>query len=210
MHEEQRFVEVFADVGCPFTHLGLRRFVDERAARGREDVRLLVRAWPLEIVNGTPLDPVFIAEEIDDIRAQVAPDAFAGFRPEAFPASSLPAMTLAALAYEESLALGERVSLELRDLLFEQGIDIASVEVLVDLAGRLGLAVTPGSFDDPGRVTADHAEGVARGVVGSPHFFTPSGAFFCPALDVHRDGQGHLRIHADPQGFDAFLQSCFA
>ena len=55
-------VEVFADVLCPFTHVGLPRFVDRRRALGRADVTLQVRAWPLEIVNGQPLDPPFIAE----------------------------------------------------------------------------------------------------------------------------------------------------
>ena len=66
-------IEVFADVACPFTHVGLRRFADRRAELGRHDVTLRVRAWPLEVVNGQPLDPRFIAEEIEDIRQQVAP-----------------------------------------------------------------------------------------------------------------------------------------
>ena len=93
-------VEVYADVACPFTHVGLRRFVERRAELGRDDVPLWVRAWPLEIVNGEPLDPHFIAEEVDDIREQVAPTLFAGFVERSFPASSLPALTLAAAAYE--------------------------------------------------------------------------------------------------------------
>ena len=85
-------VEVFADVACPFTHVGLRRFVERRAELGRGDVTLWVRAWPLEIVNSEPLDPHFIAEEIDDIREQVAPTLFAGFVEGSFPASSLPGL----------------------------------------------------------------------------------------------------------------------
>ena len=198
---------MFADVAGPFTHVGLRRFVDRRAELGREDVTLRVRAWPLEVVNGEPLDPHFIAEEVDDLRAQVAPTLFAGFREQAFPATSMGALALAAAAYDEDPAAGEHVSIELRDLLFEQGVDIAEHEVLARLAAELDVAV---DLDDPGRVLADHAEGVARGVIGSPHFFTPSGGFFCPALDVHRDDAGHLRITADPEGFDRFLASCFA
>ena len=50
-------LEVFADVCCPFTHVGLRRIVRRRAELGRDDVVLVVRAWPLELVNGVPLDP---------------------------------------------------------------------------------------------------------------------------------------------------------
>jgi hypothetical protein len=49
-----RLVEVFADVGCPFAHVGLRRFVERRDELGRDDVVLWVRAWPLELVNARP------------------------------------------------------------------------------------------------------------------------------------------------------------
>ena len=199
-------IEVFADVGCPFTHVGLRRFVELRDQLGCADVGLHVRAWPLEIVNGRPLDPGFVAEEIDDIREQIAPTLFAGFDESAFPASSLPALTLAAAAYEHDLAVGERVSLVLRDLLFEQGVDVADVEALRRLAADHGVTV---DLTDTSAVLAEHAEGVARGVVGSPHFFTPAGGFFCPALDIHREASGHLRITADAAGFEEFITTCF-
>ncbi len=39
-------IEVFADVGFPFTHVGLRRFVDRRAEAGRNDGHLRVTADP--------------------------------------------------------------------------------------------------------------------------------------------------------------------
>ena len=199
-------VEVYADVACPFTHVGLRRFVERRGELGRGDVTLWVRAWPLEIVNSEPLDPHFIAEEVDDIREQVAPTLFAGFVEGSFPASSLPGLTLAAAAYGQDLATGERVSLALRDLLFERGVDISDSEVLGRLAADHEVAV---DLTDTRRVLDDHAEGVARGVIGSPHFFTPAGGFFCPSLDVHRDAGGHLRITADTLGFDRFVTTCF-
>jgi predicted DsbA family dithiol-disulfide isomerase len=200
-------VEVFADVACPFTHVGLRGFVEHRAEVGRGDVGLRVRAWPLEIVNGVALDPDHIAEEVDDIRAQIAPRLFRGFDGAAFPTSSLPALDLAAAAYAVSQPVGERVSLELRDLLFEQGVDVADPDVLLGVAGAHGVAVGP---DDRARVLADHAEGVERGVIGSPHFFTPDGGFFCPSLDVHRKADGHLRIELDRDAFDRFIAGCFA
>ena len=199
-------VEVFADIGCPFTHVGLRRFVERRAELARDDVAVWVRAWPLEIVNGTPLDPAFIAEEVDEIREQVAPKLFRGFTERSFPTSSMPALELAAAAYEKDLATGERVSLALRDLLFEQGVDIGDLGVLVQLAEDQGVEVV---LTDTHRVLEDHAVGVARGVIGSPHFFTPSGNFFCPALDVGRDAAGHLRITRDRDGFDRFVTACF-
>lgn len=199
-------VEVFADVGCPFTHVGLRRFVQRRGELGRDDVVLVVRAWPLELVNGRPLDPAFIAEEVRDIRRQVAPDLFRGFRPEAFPSSSMPALALAAAAYGRNVWVGEDVSLALREALFEEGRDIADPAVLAEVAAAHGLASDAADLD---RVFADHAEGVERGVVGSPHFFTATGGFFCPSLEVARESSGHLRITADPDAFETFLSSCF-
>lgn len=207
MTSSSTVIEVFADVACPFTHVGLRRFVDARSARHRDDVELRVRAWPLEVVNGAPLDPQFIAEEIDEIRGQVAPSVFAGFDPDRFPASSFPALALADSAYRVSPALGEAMSLALRDELFEHGQDIADADVLDRLASRFGVSRPR---DERAPVLADHAEGLRRGVIGSPHFFTPAGGYFCPALDVGRDSRGHLRISADPEGFDAFLADCFA
>jgi predicted DsbA family dithiol-disulfide isomerase len=200
-------IEVFADVTCPFTHVGLHRLVEARAAAGRDDVVLLVRSWPLEIVNGHPLDPDFIDEEVVDIRAQVAPDLFTGFRRDAFPASSLPALALTDAAYRVGPAPGEQVALRLRELLFEEGIDIADPSVLARVAADAGV---PTPFDDHAAVLADHAEGVERGVIGSPHFFLPAGdGFFCPSLDVSRDEAGQLHVAIDTDALHAFLSRCF-
>jgi predicted DsbA family dithiol-disulfide isomerase len=201
-----RTIEVFADVCCPFTHVGLRRFVDRRDALPRVDVGLRVRAWPLEIVNGEPLDPGLIAEEVDAIRSAVAPDLFRGFDPAAFPATSRPAFAVAAAAHRRDLATGEAVSLALRDLLFEQGEDIADPAVLATVEQQYGIRTDEA---DRASVEADHAEGRARGVIGSPHFFTPDGSFFCPALDISRDERGDLRIATDVRGFEDFLAACF-
>ena len=201
-------IEVFADLGCPFTHVGLLRVTQRRDELGRTDVRLLVRAWPLEIVNGTPLDPDFIAEEVEEIHEQVAGDAFVGFRQEAFPATSIPGMALAARGYDVGPDVGEAISLELRALLFERGVDVADPAVLAEVASRHGVAASSSPDDDRARVEADLQNGRARGVIGSPHFFTRSGDFFCPSLDIRRDAAGHLRITADPEGFDAFVVAC--
>ncbi len=203
-------IEVFAELCCPFTHVGLRRMIDERAAHGRADVVLRVRAWPLEVVNGTPLDAHFIAEEVDDIRRQIAPDLFSGFTAEVMPSTSMPGMTLVDHAYGHDLRVGEAVSLELRDLLFEQGVDVSRADVLLAVAARHDLSVTTDDLFVDDAVLDDLAEGRRRGVVGSPHFFTRDGGFFCPALDISRDDRGHLRILGDPEGFAAFTRSCFA
>ena len=195
-------IEVFADVACPFTHVGLRRFVDRR--RERNPTALLrVRAWPLELVNGEPLPPELVAEEVQALREQVAPDLFTGFDPTQFPKTSLPAMALAAAAYRHSDRLGERVSLALRHALFEQGLNISDAGILADIADAHHL--TPAHTDDTAAPFADWHEGQRRGVQGSPHFFIGDESFFCPTLEITRVGE-HLRITTDPTRFEAFLE----
>jgi predicted DsbA family dithiol-disulfide isomerase len=199
-------IEVYADIACPFTHVGLTRFVQRRDELGRDDVALRVRAWSLERVNGRPLDPIVVAEEVAAIRDQVAPDLFTAFDETSFPATSLPAFALAAAAYRRDVKTGERVSLALRRRLFEEGVDVADPTVLAQLAAEHELVVTDA---DRASIDRDHATGVDHGVIGSPHFMTPAGGFFCPALDISRDADGRFRIRADAGAFDDFLASCF-
>jgi predicted DsbA family dithiol-disulfide isomerase len=207
-----QIVEVWADACCPFTHVGLRRFVERRAELGRPDVIMRVRAWPLELVNGAPLDAAFIGEEIEELREQVSPQLFEGFSVSSFPSSSIPAMALAAAAYRVGDHTGEAVSLRLRDLLFEEGADIADAAVLAAVAAAFDLdrTVLDSAADGRAAIDADYEEGLRRGVVGSPHFFTAAGSFFCPALDISRDAESHLVIAADPTTFEAMIADAFA
>jgi predicted DsbA family dithiol-disulfide isomerase len=202
-------IEVFADVSCPFAHVGLRRLVARRDALGA-DLVLRVRAWPLELVNGHPMDAAFIAEEVEEIRAQVAPDLFAGFVESAFPRTSMPAFALAAAAYGAGDHVGERVSLALRDALFEHGQDVSDPSVIEAIGHAHRVVLHPAAFAGAAvsrAVQSDWHEGQQRGVQGSPHFFTPDGAFFCPTLDIRRV-DGRLRITADNDAFDAFVDQC--
>jgi hypothetical protein len=181
--------------------------MERRRASGRSDVGVWIRAWPLEIVNDAPLDPDHIGDEVDALRAQVAPDLFAGFDRARFPATSLPARVLSAAASERGAAVGEQVSLALRDAMFEHSRDIASAEVLLDIAGAAGIELPASEMRQ--RVLDDWEEGRQRGVTGSPHFFVGERGFFCPSLDIeHVDG--HLEIASDPAVFDAFLDTCFS
>lgn len=201
-----RTVEVFADVLCPFTHVGLRRLVERRADLGRSDPRLVVRAWPLELVNGAPLATEEIATEVAILRSTVAPELFAAFDPTTFPSTSLPALTLAARARRAGHDVGERCSLALRDALFEEGRDISDPGELALIAADLGL----GSPDeeDQASVCADLRRGRLLGVVGSPHFFVDGDAFFCPGLEIrHLDGV--LQVDVNPVGFAALAARCF-
>lgn len=200
-------VEVFADITCPFTHVGLTEFVRARRAAGRDHPLLIVRSWPLELVNDHPATPASVAGKVNALRASVAPDLFVGFDPDQFPTTSIPALALAGAAYANNTRTGEAVSLALRHALFEEGRDIADPDVLAALAAGFGVQA-PAPGDDRG-VRADWAEGQRRGVRGSPHFFVGDRAWFCPTLHID-EADGQLRVGRDPQAEAEFLRVAFA
>ena len=200
-------IDVFADIWCPFAHLGIRSVVRRRNELGRHDVVVRVRAWPLELVNGKALDPDKTAEHVDTLRAQVAADLFRHFDRDHFPTTSLPALALAAAAYRRDDITGETVSLALRDALFEEGRDISDPDVLAGLAAAHGLGrPTP---DDDEQVRREWREGKVRGVKGSPHFFCGDVEAFCPSLDIAKDREGEIHIRRNMEALDSFLAACF-
>lgn len=202
-----RPVEVFAEISCPFAHVSLRRLVDARRAAGASDVDVRVRAWPLELVNGRPLDPGFVAEEVADLRAQVAGDLFAGFDVAAFPAGTIRALGLATAAYTAGPEVGLAVNLAVRDALFEHGRPIADEAVLAEVAATHGVDL-PDEATARSLVEADWAAGRERDVIGSPHFFVGDDPFFCPGLEIERRGE-HLHIAVDEGPFREFVARAF-
>jgi predicted DsbA family dithiol-disulfide isomerase len=194
-------IEVFADVSCPFAHVGLRRVVAERDRRGRAGPLLRVRAWPLELVNGAPMTGEALQPKVDALRSSVAPDLFAGFAPERFPATTLPVLAAEAAAHRAGPAVGERFSLAVRTALFEQGQDPSEPGVLGALLAEHGLDP---SAVDPSAVLADWQEGRRRGVIGSPHFFDGDRGWFCPSLAIRHDDEGY-DIRVDAEGLARFL-----
>lgn len=203
--EAPSVVDVYADIWCPFAHVGLRDVVERRG--DAVSPRLRVRAWPLEIVNGVPLDAHHVATEIADIREQVRDDLFAGFDPDRFPASTVAALGTADAAYQHGLDVGEAFNLAIRDALFEEGRAVDDPDVLADVAARFGVAV-PSATDARAVVESELAEGRRRGVTGSPHFFVEGESFFCPALDIAPDGD-RLRISIDRDGIERFRRRVF-
>jgi predicted DsbA family dithiol-disulfide isomerase len=200
-------IDAYADMSCPFAHVGLRAVVRRREQLGLRDVTLRVKAWPLELVNGEPLDLETIVAHVGDLRRQVSPELFAGFRPETVPASTLAPLALADAAYRVDDTVGEAVSFALRDALFEQGLDISEPSVLQQVAKAHGLADV--DFGDQHGIHDDWHEGKARGVQGSPHFFCGEVEAFCPSLDIAGGEDGELRIRRNMEVLDQFLADCF-
>ncbi len=196
-------IEVFADITCPFAHVGLKQVVRHVADMDRP-VDIVVRAWPMEWVNGAPLEADAIVVEAQALEQQLGVHDFSGLRADRWPATSIPALNLAASAYERDAGTGLAVSLELRAALFEHGVDIADYGALGLIAAAHHLAL-PGT-ESSDLVQGDYDDGKARGVQGSPHFFVGTDGFFCPALDLGHDAQGHLTARFD----SAMLADFFA
>lgn len=202
-----RTIEVFADVWCPFTHVGLHAIASARTAAGRDDVRIRVRAWPLELVNGHPMDPEAAARNAAALRDQVAPDLFAHVDVAHFPSSTLEALALTEAAYRVSIPDGERVAFALRDALFERGLDVSAESVLAAVAARAGVPMPTDADRDAVRASWD--EGRSRGVIGSPHFFCGGRHVFCPSLELTRDDRG-LTATRDDAALASFVADCLA
>jgi predicted DsbA family dithiol-disulfide isomerase len=206
--DDRLVIEVFADIWCPFTHVGLRAIRDQRLSSGRDDVVIRVRSWPLELVNGAPLDPDVTNRHAVELREQISPTMFQDLNLDRFPDSTLEALALAVRAYRMSDSLGERMSLTLRDALFESGENIADPVILQRIAAELGVAPPDGA--DRAAVVADWHEGERRGVLGSPHFFCGTLDAFCPSLDITKSTDSGLSITRDASGLKRFLDLCFA
>lgn len=197
-----KIIDVYADVTCPFAHVGLRRITAERDARGRQDVAFRVRAWPLEMVNGHPEAGPDLAPKVNALRKSVAAELFRGFEPESFAKSSLHALAWEAAAYARDVTVGEQFSLLVRTALFEDGLDIADEQVLSSLCSDL-----EADSSDRSALLMDWEAGKQRGVKGSPHFFVDEGDFFCPSMTIERT-DGRLDIEFDAEGFTDFLEHC--
>lgn len=202
------FIEVFADIWCPFSHVGLRKIEEQRARAGRGDIAIWVRAWPLELVNGAPLDAAITKEHAEELRVQVAPHLFQNFDVERFPTSAMDALALANRAYRASPRAGERMSFALRNALFERGRDISDPLTLEHLAREHGLVMPDES--DRADVIADWDEGRRRGVLGSPHFFCGDVDAFCPSLDITKNPVHGVTIVWNDTRLAEFLERCFA
>ena len=200
-------IEIYADIWCPFAHVGIGEAFAERQRAGRSSVAIVVRSWPLELVNGVPMDPQKVAQNAAALREQVAPDLFKRVDPSNFPTTTIPALALAAAGYRRDNPTGEAISLALRHAIFEEGRNVADVAVLDEIARRHDLEVANSVVTD---VIADWQVGQGLGVQGSPHFFSGGRNVFCPVLDISRNTHGELQLKRVNDTLEEFLTESFS
>ena len=197
-------IEVFADINCPFTHVGLKVVAAEVEALN-EAVDVRVRAWPLEWVNGSSLDVDGVALKVAALETQLGVNDFSGFRRDRWPHTTISALNLVDAAYQRNPATGFAVSLLLRRLLFEEGQDISDQQVLAEVANGFALPMPP--MEASNGVQADYTEGTRRGVRGSPDFWIEDREFFCPSLEIGHDVDGNLTAKFDDDGIRTMVRS---
>ena len=198
-------VEVFADITCPFTHVGLKQVVRHLATLDRT-VEVFVRAWPLEWVNGAPLGADAVLAKAQALSTQLDIADFSGLNSNHWPTTTIPALNLAAAGYALSAATGLAVSLDLRTSVFEEGSDISDPQVLAEVAARNGIQEFDFRPEPCEAVQRDYNAGQSLGVSGSPHFWVGDDNFFCPALDLGHDEDGNLTARFDTDALAEFFK----
>jgi predicted DsbA family dithiol-disulfide isomerase len=214
-------VTVYAEIVCPFASFALHGL---RAARDRlgVDVRLDLRAFPLELINCRPHDLALIELE-KPVLAKLEPHL--GWRrwradPSTWPVTSLVALEAVQAAKRPEvggLAASERLDLALRRALFLDSRCIALLPVVMEVAeecadmdrGALMADLTHGL----GRIAVLEQLGYAerKDVRASPHVFTPDGREWVnPGMEFDRRGDYPVVTDYRPQAYEEIVQAAVA
>ncbi len=177
-------IQVWSDLGCPWSHAIVWRLWDARRRLGLEDrVRFDHHAFPLELFNDEPTPRWHIDVEAPVV-ATIAPRA--GWQPwaapdSAWPVTLLPAMEAVQAAKLQSLQASEALDRALRRALYAESRCISLRHVILEVASEtddVDVSALAAALDD-GRARRALFDDwvVAQGdaVRGSAHLFAPDG-----------------------------------
>ena len=177
-------IQVWSDLGCPWSHVVVWRLHDARRRLGLEErVRLEHHAFPLELFNSEPTPRWHI-----DVEAPVAQPLAprAGWQSwsapdSAWPVTLLPPMEAVQAAKLQSLTASEALDRGLRRALYGESRCISLRHVILEVAAEtdeVDVTSLAEALDD-GRaraaLTADWAVARTDAVRGSAHVFAPDG-----------------------------------
>lgn len=178
-------LQVWSDLGCPWSHAIVWRLWDVRRRLGLEDrVRFDHHAFPLELFNGEPTPRWHIDVEAPVV-ATIAPRA--GWQPwaapdSAWPVTLLPAMEAVQAAKLQSLHASEALDRALRRALYAESRCISLRHVILEVATEtdaVDVAALAEALDD-GRARRtlidDWRTAQGEEVRGSAHVFAPGGS----------------------------------
>jgi predicted DsbA family dithiol-disulfide isomerase len=177
-------LQIWSDLGCPWSHVVVWRLHDARRRLGLEErVRFDHHAFPLELFNSEPTPRWHIDAEAPVAR-QLAPRA--GWQPwsapdSAWPVTLLPPMEAVQAAKLQSLAASEALDRGLRRALYGESRCISLRHVILEVATEADAVDVTSLAEalDDGRartvLMADWAVARTDAVRGSAHVFAPDG-----------------------------------
>jgi len=127
----------WAEYYCPWCYIAamrLHKILPEYQGR----VRLVERAFPLEVYGGGPPDRRELELEIWLAALQEPEAVFKPFSDD-WPTTTLPAFEAAWCAFQQGEAIGLKFDLLIRKAFFAEGRNIGQREVMLDLAREAGL-----------------------------------------------------------------------
>lgn len=184
LHVALGTIQVWSDLGCPWSHAVVWRLHDARRRLGLEDrVRFDHHAFPLELFNSEPTPRWHIDVEAPVAQA-LAPHA--GWQPwsaadSTWPVTLLPPMEAIQAAKLQSLEAAEALDRGLRRAIFGESRCISLRHVILEVASEtdaVDVAALAAALDDGRARAALLADWrVAQGdeVRGSAHVFAPDG-----------------------------------
>jgi predicted DsbA family dithiol-disulfide isomerase len=177
-------IQVWSDLGCPWSHAVVWRLHDARRRLGLDDrVRLDHHAFPLELFNNEPTPRWHIDVEAPLVET-IAPRA--GWQPwsgpdSAWPVTLLPPMEAVQAAKLQSLQASEALDRGLRRALYAESRCVSLRHVILEVASEtdvVDVAQLSAALDD-GRARRalidDWRTAQGDEVRGSAHLFAPDG-----------------------------------
>ena len=210
-------IQVWSDLGCPWSHAIVWRLWDARRRLGLEDrIRFDYHVFPLELFNSEPT-PRPEREAEGRQAAELAPRA--GWQPwsapdHAWPVTMLPPMEAVLAAKEQSLAASEELDRGLRRALWAESRCVSLRHVILEVAGDCDAVDVPTLTEalDDGRarraLIGDWAVARTDEVRGSAHLFAPDGTNAQnPGLSLRWTEAGGVTVDADdPSAVEGFLR----
>lgn len=212
-------ITVYGDLACPFAGLTVAGLRDARERLGRTDVRLDIRALPLELVNRRPHDFGLVEME-KAVLAHLDPRL--GWRRWRGRDVEWPVTTLLALEAVQAakrpevggLPASEELDWALRRALFVDSRCVALLPVILEVAEECGgmdraaLATALQAGAARAEVFAQLARHEAGAVHGSPHVFTAEGQDWVnPGLALEHAGDYVVVTNHNPEAYAAIVRA---
>jgi predicted DsbA family dithiol-disulfide isomerase len=153
----------WAEYYCPWCYITAVR-LNEALPEFQGQVKLRIRPFPLEVLGSGPAPRDILDQEWWLAAIQEPKAAFAHFKGDDFPTTTLPAFEAVWCALQQDEALALKYDLRIRRAFFAESRNIGRPEVLIELAEEIGLDMAP--FLRSFKSGAAHDPVLAEGRIG--------------------------------------------